>query len=72
MPHAVKLSDELVQDAQVKAKAMHRSTAGQIEYWSKIGKMAEENPDLNYEMLKDIIISLEEANAGKATPYEFD
>lgn len=72
MSHAVKLSDELVHDAKIKAKAMHRSTARQIEYWSKIGKISEENPDLTYSMIKEILISLEEVNAGETEPYEFD
>ena len=28
------------------------SVAGQIEHWAKIGKIAEENPDLTLENLK--------------------
>lgn len=71
MAMAVKLSDHLVQDARIQAAAVNRSAAGQIEYWSKIGKIAEGNPDMTYPFIKDILISLEEAKAGKVEPYHF-
>ena len=54
------------------AKALNRSIAGQIEYWAKIGKLAEENPDLNYEFIKQILISQQEAKAGRLKEYIFD
>lgn len=34
MAHAVKISDNLVSKAAIRAKAMSRSTADQIEYWA--------------------------------------
>ncbi|NQW85022.1 MAG: hypothetical protein HQ450_13845, partial [Alcaligenaceae bacterium] len=33
----------------------------QIEYWSQIGKIAEENPDLPFFMIRDILIADQEA-----------
>ena len=45
MSTAVKLSESIVTQAKVSSKAMSRSVAKQIEYWAKIGKVAEENPD---------------------------
>lgn len=69
MSHAVKLSNDLIEQARIFAKAMHRSTAGQIEYWSKIGKIAEENPDLSFELIQNILISLEEVKKGYIKPY---
>lgn len=71
MPRAVKLSDNLIEQARVSAKVMHRSTAGQIEYWSSIGKIAEENPDLSFDLIHDILISLEEVQLGHTEPYRF-
>ena len=42
----VKLSENLVEQARRHAQRQHRSVPKQIEYWSRIGKIAEENPDL--------------------------
>ena len=56
MPTAVKLSDKIVAGARIMSQAVNRSVAGQIEFWAKIGKAAEENPDLNYQQILDLII----------------
>ncbi len=45
MAKAIKLSDELIDDAQRYASVNHRSPPKQIEHWATIGKIAEENPD---------------------------
>jgi hypothetical protein len=34
---------------------MHRSVAEQIEYWARLGEVAEENPDLPINMLQDML-----------------
>jgi hypothetical protein len=67
---AIKLSDELVNDATVHAKAQHRTPPRQIEYWARIGKIAEENPDLPLGFVKDILVGMEEAEAGDVTEYK--
>lgn len=41
MSQPVKLSDELVLDARLISKTAKRSIAGQIEYWSQIGRAVE-------------------------------
>lgn len=71
MAKAVKLSDKLVNEAKKYAQVYSRSVPGQIEYWSKIGKIAEENPDLNYQLIKGILLSLEEKAKGKLSEYQF-
>jgi hypothetical protein len=48
MVTAVRISDELLTDARKYSKIDHRSLTGQIEHWARIGKCAEENPDLTY------------------------
>jgi hypothetical protein len=68
---AIKLSDELVNDATAHAKAQHRTPPRQIEYWARIGKIAEENPDLPLGFVKDILVGMEEAEAGDVTEYKF-
>jgi hypothetical protein len=71
MASAVKLSDELIQSAKVHGKVMQRSATGQIEYWARIGKLMEENPDLPFSFVRDTLIGLEEVKTGKLTEYKF-
>ena len=71
MPQSVKLSDELIKQARKYGEVYHRSTAQQIEYWSTIGKISEENPDLPYTFIKDILVAEREVISGDVTPYEF-
>ncbi|MCY4186600.1 MAG: hypothetical protein OXC82_10375 [Rhodobacteraceae bacterium] len=71
MPMSVKLSDELINKARKYGGVYHRSIPKQIEYWSIIGKIAEENPDLPYSFIKDILIANQEVADGQVTPYEF-
>lgn len=72
MGHVVKLSDNIVKEASIQAKVFYCSIAGQIEHWAQVGKIAEENPKLNFEIIKKILIGLAEVDAGKIEPYEFD
>jgi hypothetical protein len=37
----------------------------------EIKKMVEDNPDLTYEDIKEILLSLEEKKAGQVEPYTF-
>ena len=67
----VKLSGDFVLEAGKYASVFSRSTSKQIEYWAKIGRIVEENPDLPYSFIKDILLSLEETKSEKAIPYEF-
>lgn len=72
MATAIKISDELVNAAKPYASAMQRSVTKQIEYWAKLGKAAEENPDLPVGMILDLMVSIEEANAGMLHEYRFE
>jgi hypothetical protein len=71
MPQSVKLSDELIKQARHYGDVYHRSTAKQIEYWSTIGKISEENPDLPYSFIKDILLAQREVLSGDVTSYDF-
>ena len=68
---SVTISDPLAQAATLQAKVYNRSVEGQINYWAKIGKIAEENPDLSFEFIKDTLRAREEALAGQVEPYLF-
>ncbi len=64
----VKISEYLVDQAKRYAGIEHRSVPKQIEYWSRIGKIAQENPDLSFTMIRDILIADQEDPVGE---YEF-
>jgi len=72
MPTAVRVSDELVSEARKFSKVDHRSLTGQIEHWAKIGKCSEENPDLTYDLIKEILIGIEELDRNEKSEYKFD
>ena len=54
-----------------KTKVEKRSIAGQIEYWATAGEIVEENPDLPYSFVKDILIGKEQGKNKLLTPYKF-
>lgn len=72
MAQSVRLSDALVKQAKSVGEVMSRSGAGQIEHWAKIGRIAEENPDLTYGFIKDILLAKAEIDNGLVDDYEFD
>lgn len=65
----VKLPEVLVDQAKRYGRVQHRSVPKQIEYWSQIGKIAEENPDLPFFMIRDILLADQEDVVGD---YEFN
>ena len=64
----VKLPETLVDQARRYAAIQHRSVPKQIEYWSQIGKIAAENPDLPFSVIRDILIADQEEPIGE---YQF-
>jgi DNA polymerase III psi subunit len=66
----IKLSNSLIEDAKPFAQAMNRSLAEQIEHWARLGKVAEENPDLPINLLQDMLVSMEELKAGNLSLYQ--
>ena len=67
MSHTIKLSDELVGEAKRIAAIQHRSVPKQIEHWSRIGRLVEQNPDLPYQFIMDVLASQNEV----PEPFEF-
>ena len=67
----VSLPQKLVDNAKIYSQATHRSTPKQIEHWATIGKIVEENPDLPYSFVSNILLGIEEAKAGDTTEYTF-
>ena len=71
MSIAIRISDPLARKARVHSRALHRSLAGQIEYWAKMGGILEDNPDLSFSFVREILVGREQAESGELTPYEF-
>ena len=71
MATAVRISEKLVNDAKKFSRIDHRSLTDQIEHWARMGKCAEENPDLTYLLIKEILIGVEELEQGEKSEYKF-
>ncbi len=71
MATAVRISEALVNEAKRFSRIDHRSLAGQIEHWARMGKCAEENPDLPYSLIKEILIGIAELDQGEKSEYRF-
>jgi hypothetical protein len=71
MATAVRISEELVDEAKRFGRIDRRSLAGQIEHWARMGKCAEENPDLPYFLIKEILIGLDELDQNEKTEFKF-
>ena len=67
----IQLSNEIMLEASKYASVYTRSLSMQIEHWARIGKIAEENPDLPYTFIEDILIGKAELDNGNVTPFEF-
>jgi len=64
----VRLSETLVDKARRYGALEHRSVAKQIEYWSQIGRIMAENPDLPFSAIGKILLADQEEPIGE---YQF-
>ena len=69
MSTTMKLPDDLVEMAKSHAAAQQRTIPKQIEYWARLGKAVEDNPDLPLQFIKDTLLALEEAKSGRLSAY---
>ncbi len=70
MSIAVNLDEKLVNDARAQSKVLSRSVTKQIEHWAKIGHIAEDNPDLTYSQIKNILLGVEDYHSGNIEDYK--
>lgn len=57
--------------AKPHATEQHRSVPKQIEYWARLGKAVEDNPELPYQFIKDTLLAVAEAQTGQYSEYKF-
>ncbi len=55
MAVSVKLSDETVTSARQQAQVFQRTLGGQVDYWAKIGRLAELHPGLTFDYLQKLM-----------------
>ena len=65
MSTAIRISNHLIEDAKTASKIDHRSVTSQIEHWATIGKYTEDNLDMPYSLIKDILLGMEELKSSK-------
>ena len=68
---SVRVSEQFYNDARTISEVQTRSIGQQVEHWGKIGKIAETNPDLPYNVIKSILIGLHQAKHGQLEDYVF-
>jgi hypothetical protein len=57
---SIRIGHALYNQAREEASMEHRTIAGQVEYWAKIGRAALDNPDLPVSFIAEAIASMAE------------
>ncbi len=57
---SIRIDQTLYNQAKQDAAAEHRTIAGQIEYWAKVGRTALDNPDLPVGFIAESLASMAE------------
>ncbi len=65
---SIRIDQMLYEQARSEARAEHRTIAGQIEYWAKVGRTALDNPDLTVSFIAESLASMAEPRED-ATPF---
>lgn len=65
---SIRIDQTLYDQARSEAASEHRTIAGQIEYWAKVGRAALDNPDLPVSFVAESLASLAEPRA-EATDF---
>ena len=57
---SIRIDQTLYNQARQDALAEHRTIAGQIEYWARLGRAALDNPDLPVSFIAESLTSMAE------------
>jgi hypothetical protein len=69
MSMPVRIDPDLYESAKVEAAIEHRTIAGQIEFWAKVGRASIENPDLPVNFIIELLAAKVEPVNSKS-PFE--
>lgn len=65
---SIRIDQTLYDQARAEAVSEHRTIAGQVEYWAKVGRAALDNPDLPVSFIAESLASLSEPRS-EATAF---
>lgn len=65
---SIRIDQMLYEQAKADAAAEHRTIAGQVEYWAKLGRAALDNPDLPVSFIAESLAAMAEPRED-ATPF---
>jgi hypothetical protein len=65
---SIRIDQTLYDQAKADAVAEHRTIAGQVEFWAKVGRAALDNPDLPVTFIAESLASMAEPRE-HATPF---
>ena len=57
---SIRIEQKLYEQARSEALVEHRTIAGQVEYWAKVGRAALDNPDLPVNFVAESLASMAE------------
>jgi hypothetical protein len=57
---SIRIKQDLYEQARQEAVVEHRTIAGQIEFWARVGRAALDNPDLPVTFVAEALASLAE------------
>lgn len=70
MDITVNLDGEFEKIVQSHSMLQNRSMPQQIEHWAKVGQVVEDNPELSYNIIKEILSGIEDAKLGNIEEYK--
>ncbi len=59
---SIRIDQTLYDQARADAMVEHRSIAGQVEYWARVGRAALDNPDLPVAFIAESLASMAESH----------
>ena len=65
---SIRIDQALYEQAKADAAAEHRTIAGQVEFWARVGRTALDNPDLPVSFVADALASMAESRE-HSTPF---
>ncbi len=57
---SIRINQDLYEQARQEATVEHRTIAGQIEFWARVGRAALDNPDLPVTFIAESLASMAE------------
>lgn len=65
---SIRIDQTLYEQAKADAAGEHRTIAGQVEFWARVGRAALDNPDLPVSFVAESLAALAECR-DHATPF---